>query len=98
MYRHQGRVAILSVSLAAVAGGCAADGAGPTRRPRTSATTPTPGTAPGGTATGAAGGGAVFGNPGGELPQDSCGAQPIGEEPGPSVNLQCQQQDCGPQP
>lgn len=53
---------------------------------------------PGATAAAAGSGGGAFGNPSGELPPDLTGARPMGEAPGPCVNLQCQQQDCGAQP
>jgi hypothetical protein len=97
MDRHQGRVAMLSVSLVVAAGACAAsDEAGPPRRQTPSTAvppgpTPTPGASAGS-------GGGQFGNPDGTLPEDHGAGRPIGEAPGPCVNLQCQQMDCFDQP
>lgn len=98
MDRHQGRVTIVCLSLAAAAGGCAdSDETGPERRPPTS-TGVMPG-APGSATTpaGAGSGGGAFGNPSGMLPEDLTGLTPTGEPAGPCVNLQCQQMDCGAQ-
>jgi hypothetical protein len=46
---------------------------------------------------GAGNAGDSFGNPSGELPEDLGMGLPTGRAPGPCVNLQCQQMECGSQ-